>query len=534
MRYFLVLTLLFYFNYINAFTIPQERHKLILRKTQWPRTYRIPNASQVYLSRSLKTLGFEIYQFNSENEVKNFIEYNHLTNADYIVNIKLEDRGLWKSEPNDPSLHLQWYLRKISSLKLREEYDKLQHRSTNNYTIAVIDNGLQTSHEDLKLTIWTNQGEINGDGIDNDNNGYIDDFYGYSATDNQLIPIDRDDPHGTPASGIAAAHINNKKGIASPVNRTNLLFCAKGEGLVSDILECYEYIATQKKLYLDSKGQKGVNIISINLSLGIRFANPKHYPLFCNMYDKLGQLGILSVCVAPNAYINVDEEGDVPSGCESDFIITETFTDQNDIKDYSSGFGKKSIDLGVPGKDMYTTFPNFNSAYSYFTGNSAAGPLLTGSIAQLYEMPCFNLDSFSLQYPAQTALMVKDAILNNTDRVESLKQYTKTGGRLNVYKAFHSLKSRLCDRIVESDQIKIYAITGGQIKIEGLNEFNQGGALHISISNELGQILYSQVKKYPSFAPILIRDQILNTGIYFILFENDKSRIVKKFFATSY
>lgn len=533
MRAALIALMLFFITGLSGYSIPlNPEYRLIIEKSVNQTDFLVPYGNKGHLFKSLKILGIEIYQFYDVSEIHEFIEFNHLAKTDYVFNLKLEQRALLKSEPNDPHLPLQWYLKKISSLRLRDEYERLQARSTGKFTIGVIDNGILTSHEDLKTILWRNTGEIENDGIDNDGNGYIDDYYGYSTEISHHMPVDSIEPHGTRSAGIASAQTNNKKGIASPGDQSSLLFCSYGKGLVSDLLECYEYMAMQKKRYLETKGRQGVNIITINLSSGIRFAKPKDFPLLCNVYDKLGNLGSLSVCVAPNQYINVDEEGDVPSGCESEYIITETFTDQNDMKEYNSGFGKKSIDLGVPGKDLYSTFPAGNSSYNYYSGNSAAGPLLAGSIGQLYELPCYNLDSFAMEYPGQSALLVKEAILKNTDYAESLTEYTKFSGRLNVFKAYHFLKTRLCDRIFDDIQIKVYTIPGGQIKIEGLNEFNQGDALTISIINELGQIEFSHTKKYPAFMPILIQDKVLNTGIYFISIENAKSRVIKKFFTT--
>lgn len=535
MRYFLfaILVFLAYLSSANSLRFRAD-YKLMVRERGNDNKYLIPSGNKGHLLKTLSILGICIYQFYNEHEINEFIFSNQIRENDYLFNFQLEERGLLKSEPNDPFLALQWSLKKISSLRLRDEYEKLQSRSAGKFTIGMIDNGILTSHEDLRSILWRNSDEIEGDGIDNDANGYIDDYFGYSTAGNLSMQRDTFNPHGTPAAGIAAAQINNKKGIASPGDQSLMLFCSYGRGLISDLLECYEYIAMQKKTYLDSKGQKGANVIVINLSSGIRFAKPKDYPLLCNIYDKLGSLGILSVCVAPNQFINVDEEGDVPCGCESDFIITETFTDQNDTKEYNSGFGKQSIDLGVPGKELYSTYPSGNSSYNYFTGNSAAGPLLTGAIAQLYELPCYSLDSFAMEYPAQTALLVKEAIMKNTDKIESLAQYTKSGGRLNVFNAYNSMKLRLCDKTVEADKVKIFVLAGGQIKIEGLNNVIKNDELRISIFNDLGQILYEQTKKYPPFIPVLIQDKILNAGIYFISIENSTSRVVKKFFAPGF
>ena len=92
--------------------------------------------------------------------------------------------------PNDPLFSQQWYLQPINiktawskQLLLRE-----QERSTNRSVIAILDTGVDTNHPDLQGKLWRNVGEVAGDGVDNDSNGFIDDAFGWDFVESDSDP----------------------------------------------------------------------------------------------------------------------------------------------------------------------------------------------------------------------------------------------------------------------------------------------------------------------------------------------------------
>ena len=115
------------------------------------------------------------------------------------------------------------------------------------------------------------------------------------------------------------------------------------------------------------------------------------------IYERLGAAGILTAAGAANNAWDVVQVGDMPTTCPSDFLLTVLNTNANDERYYGSAFGRKSIDMGAPGQNSYTTKP-FNN-YGSFNGNSAAAPHLAGAIALLYAMPCGNIGRGRLRYP---------------------------------------------------------------------------------------------------------------------------------------
>jgi subtilisin family serine protease len=131
--------------------------------------------------------------------------------------------------PNDPRIGFQWHLRNIgqsgglvdADSDVTEAWD-VNRGGSQNIVIAVIDDGVQSTHPDLN--IWTNPGETAGDGIDNDNNGWVDDIHGWNFVfnTNQTEP-QNSDAHGTAVGGVAAARGDNGLGVAGAAYNSQLI-----------------------------------------------------------------------------------------------------------------------------------------------------------------------------------------------------------------------------------------------------------------------------------------------------------------------
>jgi subtilisin family serine protease len=153
---------------------------------------------------------------------------------DYTFTLKLDTKsfGLNSNLPNDPLLDYQWYLFNTGVLndnlvKIDSEYDgsiatpnvdivapeawKLRNDGSQ-AILAIIDQGVDLEHPDLVNNLWTNVGEIAGNGIDDDKNGFIDDIHGWNFAEN--ISTIKKGHHGTHVAGIAAASGNNGIGIS--------------------------------------------------------------------------------------------------------------------------------------------------------------------------------------------------------------------------------------------------------------------------------------------------------------------------------
>ncbi len=296
--------------------------------------------------------------------------------------------------------------------------------------VAVIDGGIDLNHPDLKANIWKNHEEIPANGLDDDQNGYVDDFMGWNfLTQNDTLDADW---HGTSVAGIIGASGNNQIGV-SGINWNIKILAVEAGVSEAEAIESYSYVMDFRRKYNSSNGTSGAFVVSVNSSWGIDLGQPANYPIWCAMYDSMGQAGILNCAATANHNWNIDSLGDMPTACPSDWLISVTNTTRNDLKEYQAGYGDSTIDLGAPGTGTFTTNP-FND-YGYFGGTSGATPHVAGSIALLYASSCKDLIDDAKNSPGAVALTVKSYILNGVDTLADLQGKTKTGGRLNVYQS---------------------------------------------------------------------------------------------------
>ncbi len=301
--------------------------------------------------------------------------------------------------------------------------------------VCVIDDGVNLSHPDMVANLWKNHGEIEDNGIDDDGNGFVDDYHGWD-TGSDSDAVGDGGGHGTPVAGIVGAVGNNGIGVAGVNWDVKLMIVQGGTGIESEVLEAYSYPLVARKAYNETNGAEGAFVVSTNASWGIDQGQPANAPLWCSFYDSLGVHGILNCGATANANFNIDVVGDLPTACPSEYMIAVTNMNDNDVKVTGAGYGATAIDLGAFGQGTYTTTIN---NYGGFGGTSGATPHVTGSIALLYSAPCPTLISIAKNNPSSAAEMVRDFILEGVDPNTSLDGITVTGGRLNVATAINEL-----------------------------------------------------------------------------------------------
>lgn len=347
------------------------------------------------------------------------------------------------TEPNDGGFKYQWGLHNEGNedqgsgtfdadIDAPEAWDIFTGSS--DIVVAVIDTGVDYMHDDLELNIWKNPGESgNGketDGIDNDGNGYEDDFRGWNFAYGNNNPWD-DNGHGTHCSGIIGAVGNNNSsedGIAG-INWNVKIMALKslnnlGGGDVATAIHAIDY-ATNNGAHL-SNNSYAWNYDDADLV--------ENYWSLYGAINRAKNAGKLFIAAAGNTsdfpYPNNDYSPVYPASYDLDNIIAVSATDHNDCLPSYSHYGVYSVDLGAPGglgddpiaADIYSTVPNQDYGYKY--GTSFASPHVAGVAALVMG-----------DRPSLSWWQLKTIIMDSTDPKSSLYGKVRTGGRLNAYNA---------------------------------------------------------------------------------------------------
>ncbi len=430
----------------------------------------------------------------------------------------------FRQTPNDPNYERQWGLQRIGMPAAWEYTSGGLTERGDTIVVAILDAGFDVAHEDLRDNVWFNRFEIPNDGIDNDENGYVDDIVGWDFmlnSNNHSLSS-----HGTAVAGILGAKGNNNIGVTGVNWNIKLMLLTISR--VDQIISAYEYVIEQRKRYNDTNGAKGAFVVATNASFGQERRFCAEQPVWGGMYDLLGEVGILTGAGTVNRDFNVDEVGDMPTTCPSDFIITCLNVTPKDELFFSSGFGAVSIDLGAPGEGSYSLL--VGNRYGPFGNNSAAAPHLTGVIAMLYALPCKGLSESAIRQPAQTALLIRDAIINGVEPLPALQGKTATGGLLSLPGSMRRLQSSCQSTSGELALLNIFPNPAkGKVVIE--YETPDFEPYDILIFNALGQLVFRNGLRPPSFA--VKREQIdvngWSSGLYVIILQRGTQVVKAKF-----
>ena len=382
-----------------------------------------------------KRLNIWLFEINDNKELREDKMRRLNANADVrVIQNNHTNITLREAIPDDPFFGQQWAPAIMNLPQAWEEFTTGGVTATGDtIVVAVVDGGADWTHEDLNC--WENAHEIPNNGIDDDGNGYIDDFHGWNAYNHNGYVGSNN--HGTHVSGIIGAVGNNGKGVCGVNWNVKIMPIGGSSSNESIVVEAYSYVLEMRTRYNETNGEEGAFIVATNSSFGVDYGNPDDYPIWCSMYDEMGNVGILSCGAGPNLNVNVDVVGDVPSACPGNYLIGITNTTSSDEKYGNAGYGVNNIDLGAPGTSIYSTLPNNN--YGNMTGTSMATPQVSGTIALMYAALPEEMMIACKNDPANFCLSMRHHLLNGADHLPSLDGLVASGRRLNAYGAIESV-----------------------------------------------------------------------------------------------
>lgn len=339
--------------------------------------------------------------------------------------------------PNDSDFHLLWALNNTgqnggipeADIQLTEAWQK--ETGSDSVVVGVIDSGVDWRHPDLIDNIWQNLAEdadqdgrvlewIGGqwvfdpgdqNGIDDDGNGYIDDFVGWDFVNNDNDPSDDHFlGHGTHVAGTIAARGNNGLGISGVSWHAKIMALkflnGQGTGFASDAVAAIDYAIMMEADLTNNSWGGGINSQSLFDAVG-----------------RAQQAGQIFVAAAGNNYGNNNDRTAVyPSSYAFDNILSVTATDNYDRLTNFANIGHATVDLAAPGYGIYSTTPQ--NRYGYLSGTSMAAPHVSGAICLLLS-----------QQATAAYTHIIDRLIYAVDRRNNLEEICTSGGRLNVHRA---------------------------------------------------------------------------------------------------
>lgn len=279
--------------------------------------------------------------------------------------------------------------------------------------VAVIDTGIDYNHPDLKDNMWINEAEANGkEGVDDDENGYIDDIHGYDFANNDGDPMDGHN-HGTHCAGTIGAVHNNEIGVAGVMANVTLVavkfLSDAGSGTSEDALKAIDYAA-----------KVGVNVMS-NSWGGGAYSQALHEAI-----QRASEKGIVFVAAAGNSSSNNDTTPHYPSNYEVENVISVAAHTYKDELASFSCYGKGTVDIAAPGHNILSTTKA--GGYAVYSGTSMATPHVAGVVGLLlaYEGPMPHTD-------------LVNRILKTSVPVTAYRRKVISGGRISAYNLLASI-----------------------------------------------------------------------------------------------
>lgn len=343
--------------------------------------------------------------------------------------VRVEQNRLMDSKAifNDPSYSQQWGLSNsgldgsLAGADIHAQPALNRFQGTGGTLVAIIDTGVDYTHPELSSRMWVNPGEIPGNGIDDDKDGFVDDIYGANFVTGTGNPMD-DNGHGTHVAGIIAATANNGIGIVG-VNPNSRIMALKfldsqGFGDLTGAISALDY-AVSKGALLSNNSWGGAGF-SATLSDAINRARLK---------------GHIVVAAAGNDSQSIDTKASYPASFSQDNVVVVASTSAQDQLSWFSNYGAVGVDIGAPGESILSTLPG--GKYGTLSGTSMATPFVTGALSLLWD-----------RRPDLGYRELINTLLGQSDLLASLKGKSTSGGRLNLDKSLAAIETQGVDTVL--------------------------------------------------------------------------------------
>lgn len=324
---------------------------------------------------------------------------------------------------NDPLVGKIWSFEDSRShgSSVEKAYSSSFPSANQEIIVAVVDTGVDYEHEDLKDVMWVNEGEIPGNNIDDDNNGYVDDVHGINtlqrdSNGNATGEMKDTHSHGTHVSGTIGAKQNNGVGIAGIASNVKIMGIRtvpnSGDELDVDVVESFLYAAKNGAKIINCSFGKSRNEGGQAVKEAIDFIGTEY--------------GTLVVAAAGNDGRDIDSRLTYPASFGSTNLMVVGSTTSSGRMSYFSNYGKVNVDLAAPGSSVYSTTPG--NRYANMSGTSMASPTAAGIAAEVWS-----------RHPNLTPEELKAVLMRTVTKTRRLNRAMAAQGRIDLFSALQSL-----------------------------------------------------------------------------------------------
>ena len=359
------------------------------------------------------------------------------------------------TEPGaDPLMHRQYHLENTGSTNGRPGVDikatKAWKQSTGEGVIvAVADTNIDIDHEDIAPNVWTNAGEIAGNGIDDDGNGYVDDVHGWNFSSGSNRPQDGPYRHGTHTAGLVAAAMANGHGIAGVAPNAKLMPLAilTRDSTTANAIKAFAYAV-----------DNGANVISNS------WGGNTYEPALAEAVRKTTDAGVSVVVASGNEGRDTSVTGSYPDNYPGSISVAAS--NKYDNKPSYSNYSDITVDLAAPGDEIISTLPG--NKYGFLSGTSMAAPIVSGIIALT-----------KARYPHLSRIEIEQRVLRSVQKTGTAAHWSKlvaSGGRADAEAALTPIATPGEPGPTDG------AVVGSPVRIDWDTDFADGQRFQVQVS----------------------------------------------------